>query len=88
MDKLVILSLIQSVLCMVWLCCTSEKYPNSFVMKPYIDFIRFIDKSKTMKGKVVYSVVIALVTLIIFPLILCSGIILLIKDFIKNNYDL
>ena len=61
---------------------------NGFVQEFYTGFIRFIDKSKTIRGKVVYSLIIYIVTIVLLPVIALSGIHYAITEFIKKNFDI
>ena len=61
---------------------------NGFVFDFYTGFIRFIDKSKTIRGKVVYNLIIYIVTIALLPVIALSGIKYVITEFIKKNFDI
>lgn len=57
------------------------------VMNSYSNFIKYIDKSKTMIGKFIYCIVIVILTLLGLPMLFIGGLSYLIREFIDNNYD-
>ena len=66
--------------------CASDRFGES-VMNGYSNFIKYIDKSKTMIGKFIYCIVIVILTLLGLPMLFIGGLSYLIGEFIDNNYD-